>query len=405
MTAGRGVYVFCQWLLLVIIARLADPGALGQFTYALALTGPIIVFAQLNMRAYMSTDTKSEFAFKDYRGARLVGVTLALALIVAVALFKQDTGLALSVVVLVGLYKAFESLSDVHFGAMQKREVFRDIAVSVALHGVLAVLALGVVLWWTGDLAKAVAAVAVIWLILLLAFDIPNATRVMRAQPDPESAASGSVWQAMVACFPFGITVALMSLRINVPVYFIEAQLGVEQVGYYSAVAYFIVAGRLVTGSLVQTTAPRIARFYNGGEMASLRTLLFKVLGIMVGLGVAGVLVAWVLGALVLRIAYGEAYESFASLLVLVMCAAAVGYFAQLSGMCLTVARYRRMLIVSNVLGTASVALAAWYLVPMRGLEGGALALMAGTLVIVVINALTFAHALSTQKNRMNPKT
>ncbi|MEO1576475.1 MAG: lipopolysaccharide biosynthesis protein, partial [Pseudomonadota bacterium] len=370
MTTGRGLYVVCQWLLLVTIARLADAEALGRFTYALALTSPIIIFTQFNMRAYMATDTGGEFRFVDYRLARLLGVAASLVVIAGLALIGGDDSVTLWVVLLVALYKGFESISDVHYGVMQKHERFRPFALSLVWRGALSVTSLAVALALTGSIIAGVAAVAVAWLGLLLIFDMPAAGRARRGAGDTEGGL-GSAWPAIVACFPFGITLALMSLRINVPVYFIEARLGVDQVGYYSAVAYFIVAGRLVTGSLVQTSSPRLARLFNSGDLAAYRQLLVKLVGVALVLAVAGVAGAWLLGEWVLRLAYGAEYGAYARLLLLIMLAAGVGYFAQLTGMCLTVARYRRMLIVSNLLGTAAVAALAARLVPTMQLEGG----------------------------------
>lgn len=399
MTMGRGIYVVCQWLLLVAIARLADPSALGQFTYALALTGPLIVFAQFNMRGYMATDSHDEFGFADYRNARLLGVSVALVVIVLLAFVRQETASGWLVVILVGLYKSFESISDIYFGALQKREAFKDVALSVAMHGTLAALGLSLALWWTRDLAIAVGSIAVAWLVLLLVMDIP---RTRAALTDSTLREGGdATFRAIRACFPFGVTLTLMTLRVNVPVYFIEAQLGLEQVGYYSAVAYFVVAGRMVIGSLVETSAPRLARYFNGGQGQAFLGLLTKLLLIAAVLALAGVLGAALLGTLVLRIAYGAGYEDYEGLFVLVMIAAGVTYFAQLTGTCLTIARYRRMLIVSNVLGTVTVAACAAIFIPFYGLNGGALALLAGTLVIVFINVLAFVHAYTAMSRRI----
>lgn len=391
MTAGRGLYVVCQWLLLVVIARLADPAALGQFTYALALTSPIIIFTQFNMRAYMATDTQREFAFADYRNARALGVILSGLVIAGVALARGHSGAALWVIVFVGMYKAVESLSDIYFGVLQKNEVFRPIATSLAAHGLLAVSAVALALWLTGDLRVAAGGVFALWLAMLVFYDRPAAAEVIRADAHA-GPTSGSALAAIRACFPFGLTLTLMSLCMNVPVYFIEARLGVEAVGYYSAVAYFIVAGRLVIGSLMQASSPRLAKLFNAPDAAGFRRLLARLVLLTAALAAASVLAAALLGRYVLYVAYGADYATLDSLFIWIMVAAGAGYFAQLTGTCLTVARARRMLVVSYVLGTATVVASCALLIPSGGLIGGAIALLLGTLVIVTVNGLTMAH-------------
>ena len=50
-TASSSVgYALCQWGMLVAFARLATPEALGQFAFALALSAPVMMFLQLQLR-------------------------------------------------------------------------------------------------------------------------------------------------------------------------------------------------------------------------------------------------------------------------------------------------------------------------------------------------------------------
>ena len=64
MLFGRGTYSLCQWFLIIILAKLGTAEKLGQFTYALALTSPVVIFSQLNLRAFMATDSKRQFELK-----------------------------------------------------------------------------------------------------------------------------------------------------------------------------------------------------------------------------------------------------------------------------------------------------------------------------------------------------
>jgi hypothetical protein len=115
MFMGRLVYAASQWLLLVVIARLTTPHDLGRFTYALALASPILLASQLNMRAFMATDSAHEFVFADYFATRALGSALAVLMIAAIAVAGGRDLASIALTLLIAGYKTAEALSDVFY--------------------------------------------------------------------------------------------------------------------------------------------------------------------------------------------------------------------------------------------------------------------------------------------------
>src|SRR5438067_13811448 len=66
--AGNLVYAASQWGILVVLARMGKPEAVGQFSLGLAITAPIMLFAGLQLRAVQATDARHLFQFADYAG-------------------------------------------------------------------------------------------------------------------------------------------------------------------------------------------------------------------------------------------------------------------------------------------------------------------------------------------------
>jgi O-antigen/teichoic acid export membrane protein len=60
MAAGQGVYALSQWGVLVVLARLAGPEALGCFALALAVTAPVMLPSNLALRSALVTDLRGE---------------------------------------------------------------------------------------------------------------------------------------------------------------------------------------------------------------------------------------------------------------------------------------------------------------------------------------------------------
>jgi len=238
---SRGIYVASQWLLMVVVARYAGADQLGEFAYALAVCGPVIILAQLNMRAFMATDASQQFGFASYFSTQVVTQLVAMVLIVLIAVKTLSAGGPILLVILVGLYKAIESISGVYYGALQRNKQMWKISISVAMHGMAALFVMTAVLLSTGSIIYAVSGIFVAWSLILLFYDARMKSRFVAEyiKNSGNNDRQDGIVNVLAACFPLGIVVAMLSLRMNIPVYFIQSEMVSEQVGFYSAYSIF----------------------------------------------------------------------------------------------------------------------------------------------------------------------
>ena len=64
--AGNVFYGACQWGMLSALAKLGNASIVGEFTLGLAISSPIFVFTNLQLRSVQATDTQLECRFADY---------------------------------------------------------------------------------------------------------------------------------------------------------------------------------------------------------------------------------------------------------------------------------------------------------------------------------------------------
>src|ERR1043165_9211480 len=69
---GTIIYAGCQWGMLVALAKLGDAEMVGQFALALAVTAPVLMFTNLQLRSVQATDARKDYAFGDYLALRPV---------------------------------------------------------------------------------------------------------------------------------------------------------------------------------------------------------------------------------------------------------------------------------------------------------------------------------------------
>lgn len=386
MLAGRMVAAASLWLVVIAIAQLGSREMLGQYSYALALVAPLVMFSRLNLRVFMVTDVAGQFRPGDYLTTRIAANVAVLILVLALVWLRGLGATAAAVVIAVALYKLAESTSDFYHGVMQSQQRMRPFAVSLVLHGLvcLASFVAGLILWQS-VLAGALMTAAG-WLALLYVYDRPRARAIM---PSPIELRAGAIVPVVKACLLLGVIMGLIALRINLPVYFVEARFGFDDLGLYSAAAYFLLVGNLIVTSVLEVAMPRLARARVAQGSGDFGRLLGKVLLLLVAVGATGVAAAVCCGEWLMGVIYGAPYAQTGPLLIWFAAAVTVGFVAQALGALLTVARRFHYQVAANVVSIAVIAAVCGPALAGHGLTGAGMAVLAGSLALLLVNALS----------------
>jgi O-antigen/teichoic acid export membrane protein len=389
---GNIVYAACQWGILVVLAKLGTPEIVGQFTLGLALTAPVIVFSNLQLRAIQATDANQEYQFKDYLGLRLLTTTIALFVIFGLLQVGGYRGETAVVIALVALAKAVESISDILYGLLQQHERMDKIAQSMIIKGTLSLFALSVGVKFTGHLLWGLVGLVIAWALVLLMYDIPssqmffNNSAFHQPQLIPDirrwrkllqlNWSRGKLAKLMLKALPLGLVMMLISLQINMPRYFIEKYLGQRELGIFSAIAYFQVLGMTVVSALGQSASPKMAKLYWSGCRREFRNLLVKLVVFFVLLSGFGVLFVSVVGRDILSILYQPEYAQYNELFFWIMAASGIWYVACIFGYAATAKRLiSSQPVVVTITLFASFLTCLW-LVPIYGLWGAAFSML-----------------------------
>ena len=369
--AGNAVYGAGQWAILSLIARLGSADMLGEYALALAVTTPVVMLSHLNLRTVLATDMARRHPLGDYLAVRLATSALALACIAGVAAGSAYLRPLAAIILLTGLAQSIENVSDVYYGALQRRDRMEQVGRSMIARGIVSAAGLGFALWVTGNLIWAVCALALARLAVLLAYDFPRGS----AGESLSRSGPRSRWIVLRTALPLGVVLMLVSLNTNMPRYAIEHHLGTVDLGSFAAVASFLAIGATLINALGQAATPRLALYFSDGDFPRFLRFTLRLAGLALALGVAGVLASALLGKFVLRLIYGASYAAYSELLVAVMGAAAIAYVANILGYVSSSARQFAAQMPLAVAATAACGIASWILVPRLGLYGAAVAL------------------------------
>jgi O-antigen/teichoic acid export membrane protein len=397
--SGYGVYMACQWAMLVVVARLGSTEKVGDFAIGLAVSAPVVLFTNLGLRRVQVTDASGQFRFGDYFGLRLLMNGLALAALAALAAGSGYAASAVAAILAMGLAKAVEAASDVVYGVLQQGERMDLIAGSLLLRGLAGVGGLAAGLATTGSVAVGVLYLALGWAGVFVFYDLPRASRILAASGAAGGlrprwsprALSRLLWLAL----PLGIVTTLMSLMASIPVLFVEKHRGAGELGIYTALAYAYAASHRIASALGEAASARLARHYALGRRRPFLRVLGGLLLLAASGGALGVGVAAVAGRPLLSLLYGPVYAERADLLLGFM---GVAMLADL-GIVLdyTMTAMRRLRIQPFIYGGAIVVYAALCarVIPRMGLGGAVLALGIVSLLQGAVTLVIVARSLA----------
>ena len=335
-TLGYAIYTFCQWLILVVVARLLGVSAVGQLGFALAICAPIATLANLGLRVGQATDARRDFVFGTYWALRTLGSALSLLVIIALALFLDRGSDTTRIICLVGVAKLVESHCDVFYGLFQQRERMDRVARSLIIRGIsgFAMLALGTQI--SGQLVIGLACQAGSWLLVFLLHDLrvarvlvtdeqSNDSPFTRLRPDWDAIRIRTLFRVSI---PLGVSGGLISLRQSTPRFVIEKLLGLEAVGLFTAVFYILTSVVLFINAIGHASSARLARLYAQSRTAAFKTLLLKLAAASGLVGFCLFVLALVWGDYLIEFLYGSEFLAAKGVLIALMAAAGIRFSA-----------------------------------------------------------------------------
>jgi O-antigen/teichoic acid export membrane protein len=409
---GNVVYAGCQWGMIIVLARLGSPEMVGKFALGLAITAPILMFSSLQLRAIQATDANQDYRFGHYFALRILCSGLGLVVILCISWGTGYRGDTAMVILLIGVAKVLESLSDIIYGLLQYHHRMDIIAKSMILKGIASVAGLAGGVAVTGRVTGGTLFMAIAWGAVLFFYDVYYAARFAKSYESycpgnqalrlllTETVESGKniskllvlAWLAL----PLGLVMMLISLNSNISRYYVEHYSGQRDLGIFAALSYLMVIGTVIINALGSAASPRLARMYAAGFQKPFFGLLSKMLCIGAILGGLGTAVAIFAGRELLTLIYGSEYADRIDVFVWLMVAAFVGYLASSLGYALTAARkFSQQVPIFAVVTVASIA-GCMLLVPGQGMLGAAQAVLMASLVQLAASTICLLRTRQT---------
>jgi O-antigen/teichoic acid export membrane protein len=378
---GNNLYAASQWGILILLSKLGTTEIVGKFALALAITAPVILFSNLALRSVQVTDASRSYEFGHYLALRLVTTSAAFLIIAGIVIVMRYPGDTSLVILMVGLAKSFESISDVIYGLLQQHEWMDKTSISMILKSFLSFLGVAAGLYLGKSLFWGAFGLAVAWGLTLVTYDLLVGKKLLELEEDPAVVVKRSRWLKPLwnwdqtfrlarVSLPLGIAACLISLNLNIPRYFLERSFGENSLGIFAALAYPLVAGTLVINALGQSASPRLAKYFESGDVRKFWNLLFALTGLGLLIGLAGIVLVLLFGQQILGVIYQAEYAKYAREFLWLMLAAGIEFTFSFMGYGMTAAHYFKIQpVIYFISVTLSIGLG-FLLIPVSGILG-----------------------------------
>lgn len=376
LTFGNLTYLGAQFVAFVALAQWASIAEVGRFSWALALTSPIFILADMRTSQIQLSTLQHQIPYRTFWRQRLVAQMVAspVAVILGVV-FSPDRDTLAMVIGLVAL-KFLEGFINVSIAEHMRVEETGRVAAIQVTRGIFYASAFSVAVYVSGS------AVAAVWctvaaLVIPTAYghcSLPRSTRV-----------SVAAWNSVVSLtresWTIGLGFFVGSVTVNGPRFLIEAYHGVESLGVFAAVFYVIVLANTVVDSVTQGLMPRFSSHWRSGEIRRALVGAFRICTLVGVIGLLALVVSAVAGGPLLALLYGPEYADGRPVLVALFTYATFQYVSSALRSVLIAGGVRSGVFWVSLL-TLSVAMvfAVWW-VPGGGPESAGWALAVGQLV------------------------
>ncbi len=394
---GNALYAASQWAMIVILARYMDPQTVGTFALAFAITAPVMIFFNMQLRAVEATDVTGKYAFREYFQTRVITTSAALLITLLILVLLHENRSTLLVIVLIALSKATESLSDVIHGYWQLGERMELVGKSLSIRALLTLGTFTFGIATTRNLMWGSGAFLAGSLGVLFFFDMRWAGRLGQSNAVAPSGlatflslrttTAARVGSMIRVVLPLGVAAMLISLNTAIPRYFVERHWGKQALGIFAALSYFIVVGNMCMNAVGQSILPRLARSYRLASRTEFRQLFAALLVCAGGVAAASMGVSLLFGRRLLLI-YGKEYAEAYPVFLIIMSAASIGYVLSILNFSLNAVGAYNVQMPLFLSVTLLLIVLCWTVVPRYGIRGAGIALVASSGVQAVLSAM-----------------
>lgn len=397
---GNIIYALSQWIIITIIARFGSTSDLGVYSLGLAITAPIVLFFSFQLRTFLATDSNNEYNFAQYFGGRIIHLTISFILIIPIAFLYSNNFETILVIILLGIIKYFEGLSDICMGLYQKKSKIDIIGKSQMYRGISSIIAVCILYFYTRSLIFSLLGLLIVMIVRLVNYDLKHLKPLGEITPVFDR----SSIQLMKMAFPLGVVSLISSLNTNIPKYFLEYFSGTEEVGIFSALYYILIASNMLITPISLLVAPRIANAYKQNKIKNFLKLNLQLSMVSVIVSLLIITLIVLQGEFILNILYGSKYTPYNDSFIIISSSLIFGFLTTFFTVSIVAARAIQIQPIMNLIVTIVTIISSYYFISADGINGASYTLLISRMFQTLLSGSLLFYIIYKKNKLFNVK-
>ena len=387
-TVGSIIYMVTQWLITILVVRIAGVDTAGNLTLAISVNNIFYSIAMFGIRNYQVSDVKEKYSNNIYIYSRMLSCLIAIVLCWGYCMIVGYSGMQKKCIIIYCLFKMSEAFYDVFAGIEQREWRMDYIGKSWMYRGIVTFVCFLGGLYISKNLSIAIAGMMISSFLIIVIYDIPVTKKIADLK------SSSSIEQCfclMKECFPLLCYLMISTIVTMLPRLIMERKLGSYAMGVYGSVSAPTVIVQMGASYIFNPFMTLFAEQYNSGNRKEFWITFRKCLCGIVGISVVSLIGGKLLGVWGLNLLYGQEIAEYVWLLLpLIVSTVLTAFIWFLCGLS-TVVRDFRGLILSNIVALIISFCGSYVMIDRFGMQGATLALIISLLMesILIITFLT----------------
>ena len=323
-----------QWFLVAILAKTSRDEWVGQLSIAFAITSPLILLFNLQIRVSFVADSDSEIFLKYYSTLHALMLVIYLLLILLISTLSPYESTTKIAIIIFGFSKLIESCSEIPFAIFQKNGNLNLIAKSQVLKGFFPAITLITISLITNNFLWGSILYLISYLLILIFYDIRNLKNLFFSQYHEvvslfrleilSNIINDKMYRYKIkslfsTLLPLGVISMLTSYVINIPRFFVEKYNGLVELGIYSSIGYILTAICYIALAVGNVTLPLMSLYVKELNYSSLRILIIKISFFIILVSFTGIILCFYFGTYLLSLLYSPLYAQYSNVLLSMM--------------------------------------------------------------------------------------
>lgn len=370
-TSAAMLNAFQTVFILMLISRIDPVIDAGVFTIAFAIGNLMMAIGKYGIRQFQVSDVDEKYSFREYLTSR-VATTVVMILVSFIYVgYNHLTGLynieKCTVVILICLAKAVDAFEDVFHGMLQQY-LRLDVAGKVLTIRLFTYIIVYLAVYLITQNLVITSAVALV--ISVFQFVVLNYIALKEFKIKKKTLIYKKVGNLFVECFPLFIAAYLVMYIGNAPKYAIDKVMSSEAQACFTYIFMPVFVISLLSQFVYQPVISKLAMLWHESKLQEFNKLIFRQVGLILGLSAAAVVGGYLLGIPVLSLIYGVNLEEYKTALVILLLGGGALAFVNFLQMIITVARKQNLLNIGYILAFLAFVLLGKMVVQESGIIG-----------------------------------